>query len=151
MNKSEKIKVIDTMVGKSIADRRRLLGLSQQDLAKVASVSVQQIQKYERSTNRVTCGKLYQFAKILKVSIEYFFEGIDDLLNKKSDKDKYEENRDFAISSFQEEQAKFEKLEDYNVKVEKEVFNLVKSYNSIPDKQIRKRLLELLKSISNAL
>ena len=151
MNESEKIKAVDTIVGKSIADRRRLLGLSQQDLADVASVSVQQIQKYERSTNRITCGKLYQFAKILKVSIEYFFEGIDDLLNRKSDKDKYEKNKDLAISSFQEEQIKFEKLENYSVKVEKEVFNLVKSYNNIPDQQIRKRLLELLKSISNAL
>lgn len=145
MNESEKIKAIDTMVGKRITDRRRLLGLSQQDLANVVGVSVQQIQKYEKSTNRITCGKLYQFAMILKVSISYFFHGIDELLNKKDNK-----NQNLPENIFAEDQVKFKESGNY-MKVEKEIANLVKSYNSISNRQIRKKLSELLKSMSNVI
>ena len=68
-----KVNEIDKFVGQRLTLRRRILGFSQQDLEKATRVTIQQIQKYEKSTNRITSGKLYQFAKLLKVPIDYFF------------------------------------------------------------------------------
>ena len=51
-----------------------MLGLSQQVLGDAVGVSIQQIQKYEKATNRVASGKLYQFAKLLHVQVAYFLK-----------------------------------------------------------------------------
>jgi transcriptional regulator with XRE-family HTH domain len=64
---------VDYLVAKHLKRKRVFLGISQKELAEVAEVSIQQYQKYEMATNRITCGKIYLFAKHLKVPIEYFF------------------------------------------------------------------------------
>ena len=70
-----KIQKLDLRVSDMIRSRRMLLGINQSELAEAASVSVQQIQKYERGKNRVSAGRLYELAKILKVPVQYFFHG----------------------------------------------------------------------------
>ena len=52
------------------------MGLSQERLAGSLGLTFQQIQKYERGTNRVSASKLYQIACVLKVEITYFFDGL---------------------------------------------------------------------------
>ncbi len=70
----DRVDYIDRLVGEQLKRRRVLLGYSQEDLGKVANVSVQQIQKYESSYNRISSRKLYDFAKFLDVPVDYFFK-----------------------------------------------------------------------------
>lgn len=67
---------IDLHVGKRLRRRRRLLGLTQQNLADAIGLRFQQIQKYECGANRVTAARLYQIAVALGVQTTYFFEGL---------------------------------------------------------------------------
>ena len=64
---------IDIHVGNRIRMRRTLLGMSQQRLGKALGLTFQQVQKYERGTNRVSAGKLFQLARILDVPIGDFY------------------------------------------------------------------------------
>jgi len=73
-----RIEEIDRQVGRRIRERRVMLGLTQQQLADLIGVTYQQAHKYERSINRVSAGRLYEIARVLDVSVAYFFEGIDD-------------------------------------------------------------------------
>lgn len=67
---------IETHSAGRIRLRRGLLGMSQSDLAKALGITFQQVQKYERGSNRVSVGKLYRLADILDVPLTYFFDGL---------------------------------------------------------------------------
>lgn len=69
---------IDQYVGARIRARRKVLGVSQEKLADQLGLTFQQVQKYERGTNRVSASKLYEIARALKASITYFFEELGD-------------------------------------------------------------------------
>lgn len=70
--------VIDLYVGANIRLRRKELGLSQPQLAEAVGVSFQQLQKYERGTNRVSSATLFFMSKALKVPLQFFFAGLGD-------------------------------------------------------------------------
>jgi transcriptional regulator with XRE-family HTH domain len=70
---------IDFHLGKRMRRRRRLLGLTQQQLAEACGVRFQQIQKYECGANRVSAARLWRIATALEVPVNYFFEGLNDL------------------------------------------------------------------------
>ena len=65
-----------THVGQKIRARRIFLNMSQTDLANTAGITFQQIQKYEKGTNRVGASRLQQFSQALGVPPSYFFEGL---------------------------------------------------------------------------
>ena len=65
----------DKHVGNRVRERRLALGMSQSKLAEAVDLTFQQIQKYEKGTNRISGSRLQQFANILKVSVPFFFEG----------------------------------------------------------------------------
>lgn len=62
-----------------------MLGLSQSRLAEALNLTFQQVQKYERGTNRVSASKLYDVARFLEAPISYFFEGLTDTVRPDSD------------------------------------------------------------------
>lgn len=64
---------IDLHVGRAIRARRKLLGISQQALAEAIGLTFQQVQKYERGTNRVSASKLWDIAHTLKAGVVDFF------------------------------------------------------------------------------
>lgn len=64
----------DVLVGKRLLLKRKLMGLSQQALADKIGVSFQQVQKYEKGSNRISAGKLEHIAAALDVPIEFFFK-----------------------------------------------------------------------------
>ncbi|MGH1479534.1 MAG: helix-turn-helix domain-containing protein [Geminicoccales bacterium] len=64
---------IDRHVSSRIRQRRMLLGLTQQEMAGLISVSFQQAHKYEAGVNRISAGRLYQIAQALGVEINYFY------------------------------------------------------------------------------
>ena len=67
---------VDVHVGQRLRQRRVAVGLTQDRLAKSVGITFQQVQKYERGTNRIVASRLYELAKVLQVSVEYFFEGL---------------------------------------------------------------------------
>ncbi|WP_135079304.1 helix-turn-helix transcriptional regulator [Terasakiella sp. SH-1] len=67
---------VDRFVGEKIRERRIMLGLTQQELAKGIGVTYQQAHKYEQGVNRVSAGRLFEIARMLNTPVEFFFEGV---------------------------------------------------------------------------
>ncbi|XKT75324.1 MAG: helix-turn-helix domain-containing protein [Patescibacteria group bacterium UBA2103] len=61
--------------------RRSLLDMSQSELGEKLGVTFQQVQKYERGANRVGASRLFDLAKVLDVSVGYFFKGLEEALD----------------------------------------------------------------------
>jgi transcriptional regulator with XRE-family HTH domain len=66
---------VDRHVGRRIRARREALRISQGRLGRQLGVTFSQVQKYEKGSNRIGAGRLYQIAAYLGVSPNYFFEG----------------------------------------------------------------------------
>jgi transcriptional regulator with XRE-family HTH domain len=64
---------VDILVGRQLRRRRRLLGMTQQQVAEAVGVRFQQIQKYECASNRMSASMLWKLACVLDVEVEYFF------------------------------------------------------------------------------
>ncbi len=77
MNISERQQTVYAYIGQRIRERRKLLNLSQTELAKLMGFSYQQMQKYETGASHMSAGKLLLFAKILNVPPNYFYEGLN--------------------------------------------------------------------------
>lgn len=68
---------VDAFVGAQLKLLRKTAGLSQTDLAKQVGVTFQQIQKYERGTNRIGASRLWELCKVFEVAPGRFFEGVE--------------------------------------------------------------------------
>ncbi len=66
---------IDKYVGSRVRMRRIMLGMSQEKLGEALGLTFQQIQKYEKGTNRIGASRVQQIGKVLQVPVSYFFEG----------------------------------------------------------------------------
>jgi transcriptional regulator with XRE-family HTH domain len=67
---------IDIHVGRRVAERRQALRYSQAQLAQAAGVTFQQVQKYERGSNRIAASRLWEMAEFLNTDLNYFFDGL---------------------------------------------------------------------------
>ncbi len=67
---------IDVHVGNRVRMRRMLIGMSQEKLGEKLGLTFQQIQKYEKGTNRISASRLYQISQILGVPVQFFFEDL---------------------------------------------------------------------------
>ena len=67
---------IDRHLGKRLRQRRRTLGLTQQQIAEAVGVRFQQIQKYECGANRISAARLWLLAKALEAPVGAFFDGL---------------------------------------------------------------------------
>lgn len=67
----------DIHVGQRVRDRRKAIRMSQTSLADAIGVTFQQVQKYERGNNRISASTLFNTATVLKVPVDYFFDGLD--------------------------------------------------------------------------
>lgn len=114
---------IDMHLGRRLRRRRRLLGLTQQELARACGVRFQQIQKYECAANRMSASRLWQLAEALEVPVAYFFEGLSELRAKSRLRD-----------------------EGGEVFARKETRDLVRAYYQLGERP-RRRLLDLAKSL----
>src|SRR6478736_6989693 len=66
---------VDKYVGSRVRMRRIMLGMSQEKLGEALGLTFQQVQKYEKGTNRVGASRLQQIADILQVPVSFLFEG----------------------------------------------------------------------------
>lgn len=126
---------VDIHVGERLKSRRALMGMSQEKLADSVNLTFQQIQKYERGTNRVSASRLWQFSKILNVPISYFFDNFSES-NKAG----------LTLGLADNDQDAFLSEEDLLSK--KETLDLVREYYSIPDPKLRKDLFKMIKTMA---
>jgi transcriptional regulator with XRE-family HTH domain len=135
---------VDVHVGQRLRIRRSLLGMSQEKLAEAIGLTFQQIQKYERGTNRVSAGRLYQFSKILGVPIAYFYEQFGEVFQPAKPPQ-------FGLSDQGQEIFEGPTVAEYeeDVMKKRETIDLVRSYYSIQDAKIRKDVLKLMKSMAH--
>lgn len=70
---------IDKHVGSRVRMRRMMLGFSQEKLGDALNLTFQQVQKYEKGTNRIGASRLQQISGILQVPVSFFFEGAPDV------------------------------------------------------------------------
>jgi transcriptional regulator with XRE-family HTH domain len=117
----------DLHVGKRLRRRRRLLGMTQQDLASQVGVRFQQIQKYECGANRITASRLYDLARAMNVSVQYFYDGM------------------VAPGTVPNAANDAEQMEG-DILSQKETLELVRAYYRLSERP-RRRLLELAKAL----
>lgn len=117
---------VDVHVGSRVRLRRTVLGMSQERLADQLGITFQQVQKYENGSNRIGASRLYMIATILNVSVEYFYEGYKS--------DALEVNEE--VSEFDRQLNKRESID------------LIRAYYSIADDKVRKKVLDLVKSMA---
>lgn len=67
---------IDIQVGNRVRIRRMLIGMSQERLGDLLGLTFQQVQKYEKGVNRIGAGRLFEVSRILNVPIDFFYEGV---------------------------------------------------------------------------
>jgi len=69
---------IDLAVAYSVTKRRKQYGITKKKLSEALGVSVQQITKYEKGTNRISSGMLFKYSQVFNNSVDYFFYSIVD-------------------------------------------------------------------------
>ena len=124
---------VDIHVGKRVRLRRTLLGMSQEKLGKAINLTFQQVQKYERGTNRIGSSRLYQLSQALDIPVSYFF---DDLSHEISGA-KTPGLAGINVTSFRGDPL-----------VKRETLELVRAYYRITDPNIRKRIFDLVKAMA---
>ena len=68
------VTAVDVNIGARIRESRLAAKMTQADLAKELGISFQQLQKYEKGSNRISAARLYQICKLLEVEISSMFE-----------------------------------------------------------------------------
>jgi len=128
---------VDVHVGGRVRMRRTLLGMSQEKLGEAIGLTFQQVQKYERGTNRIGASRLHDLSKVLDVPIGFFFEELGDWQASKAAA---------KVQGFAEEHADF----DLDPMAKRETLELVRAYYRIKDPAVRKRLFEMCKALAAA-
>lgn len=75
---------IDLYLGRRLRRRRRLMGLTQEELGAACGVRFQQIQKYECAANKMSAAMLGRLAIALDTGVAYFYDGIEDVISPRS-------------------------------------------------------------------
>jgi transcriptional regulator with XRE-family HTH domain len=128
---------IDAHVGQKVRARRQTLDMSQDDLAQACGITFQQVQKYERGTNRIAVSRLVEIAKALKTPLDYFLDGSFQLLP----------GQKYAVKGFAE--GKQPALEP-DPMASRDVRDLVRAYQSIKDAKLQKQLVEMAKTMASS-
>ena len=93
-------------------------------------ITFQQVQKYERGTNRIVASRLFELAKALGVTVDYFFEGMPDGEAKPCASPQLGDGADLPT-----------------LMAERETLVLVRAYHRIYNQDVRRRLIDLVKSL----
>lgn len=122
---------IDVHVGSRVRLRRMLIGMSQEKLGEQLGLTFQQVQKYEKGSNRIGASRLYQIAQILGVPVQFFYDDMGSTPPTGpgfGEADTSENVMEFVSSS--------------------EGLALNRAYAKISEPQLRRRILELVRSLS---
>ncbi len=132
-----RVRPVDLHVGTRVRQRRVLLGMTQTDLANTVGLTFQQVQKYEKGTNRISASRLYGLSQLFGVTVEYFFEDMPP---------------DVVSISPAKGRGKVKTLPRYepDPMLKRETLELVRAYYEIENADIRKQVYELTKSLGAA-
>lgn len=125
---------IDIHVGSRIRLRRNMLGMSQEKLGENLGITFQQIQKYEKGTNRVGASRLQAIASIMSVPVSFFFE----------DAPGGESNEPRGLA----EDGSTSYVVDFLNSAEG--IQLNRAFVQIPDPKVRRKVLELVKLLAGS-
>ena len=123
---------VDTHVGSRVRLRRMLLGMSQERLGESMGLTFQQVQKYEKGVNRIGASRLYQFADILEVPVQFFFEDAPDADGSPSASFAESGGTDFY----------------YDFLNSREGLELNRAFMKIADPKVRRTIIDLVRSLS---
>lgn len=113
---------VDIHVGQKLRERRKEISMSQGELGDRLKITFQQIQKYEKGTNRIGASRLFELSTALGVPVSYFFEGLNDEAQGSSDQ------LDGALSA--------------------QMMRVVKAFNEIDDPKMLDNTVHLLEGIA---
>ncbi len=123
---------VDRHVGSRVRMRRILVGMSQEKLGEALGLTFQQVQKYEKGTNRIGASRLQHIARHLGVPVEYFFEGAPQIELK--------------------QQEGFQEAPDTNYVADflttSDGVQLIRAFVRIRDGKVRRRFLELVEAVA---
>ncbi|MBB5700384.1 transcriptional regulator with XRE-family HTH domain [Ochrobactrum daejeonense] len=122
---------IDVHVGSRIRLRRNMLGLSQEKLGESLGITFQQIQKYEKGTNRVGASRLQAISSILNVPVSFFFEDAP--------------GSGTTTAGFSEDNEATYVVDFLN---SNEGVQLTRAFTKISDPKVRRKIIDLVKSLA---
>jgi len=124
---------IDKHVGSRVRMRRMMLGMSQEKLGDALELTFQQVQKYEKGTNRIGASRLQQISHILQVPVAFFFEGAPHIAGGPSLGDLDGAPSPAYVSDFL---------------ATSDGLALTKAFMRIPDAKLRRRIVDLVQQIA---
>ena len=127
---------IDLSIGSRLRLRRLALGLSQNTLAQSLGITFQQIQKYERGSNRIVASRLFHLARVLRVPVQYFFQ---DLVAQSHPPVAADDHRDAPSSP--------DSVPD--LLTQRDTIRLIQAYNRIEDAGVRRQVYALVKTLGD--
>ncbi len=124
---------IDIHVGSRVRLRRMILGMSQEKLGKALGLTFQQVQKYEKGVNRIGASRLFQLSELLNTPIQFFYDDYDPASGGPSYAGMAEPDAGDAFMKFVSSP---------------EGVQLCRYFSLIEDPQVKKRVLDLVKTIA---
>ena len=135
-NQGRKPNPMDIHVGSRVRLRRMVIGMSQEKLGEKMGLTFQQIQKYEKGTNRIGASRLYQLSLILDVPVQFFFEDAPVSMTGRMPA---------AATGFSESKTEAFLLDFLN---SRDGLELNRAFVKITDPKVRKRVVELVRALS---
>jgi transcriptional regulator with XRE-family HTH domain len=137
MAKDRLLHPVDLYVGTRLKKRRQELGVTQEELGNLISLTFQQIQKYERGFNRISSSKLFEISKVLKTDVSYFFNGLDAY---------YEYNKEITPHlRLAEAGSDFNSM---NENIDADIKRSIESFLLIKNQKVRDNIVSLLESLA---
>lgn len=127
---------MDIHVGSRVRLRRMVIGMSQEKLGEKMGLTFQQIQKYEKGTNRIGASRLFQLSLILDVPVQFFFEDAPVSMGGRGS---------VAAGGFAESKTEAFLLDFLN---SRDGLELNRAFVKITDPKVRKRVVELVRALS---
>jgi transcriptional regulator with XRE-family HTH domain len=124
----------DKHVGSRVRMRRMMLGMSQEKLGDALGLTFQQVQKYEKGTNRIGASRLQQIAHILQVQVSFFFEGAPAAITSLKSDGMGEAPSPAYVSDFL---------------ATSDGLALTKAFMRIDDSKLRRRIVDLVEQIAS--
>lgn len=121
----------DKHVGSRVRMRRMMLSMSQEKLGDALGLTFQQVQKYEKGTNRIGASRLDQIARILGVTVSFFFEGLPEHGAKATTAD--EAIAPSIVNDFL---------------ATRDGLDLVRGFTAIKSQKVRRRIVELVEEMA---
>ncbi|HRJ69376.1 MAG TPA: helix-turn-helix domain-containing protein [Beijerinckiaceae bacterium] len=125
---------VDKHVGSRVRMRRILIGMSQEKLGEALNLTFQQVQKYEKGTNRIGASRLQQIAQVLGVPVTYLFEGAP------------QERSDGDVAFAEPRQADY----SFDLLSTPDGVQLAKAFMSIEDPKLRRRVVDLVNTLAES-